>query len=66
MRQRTLILGALLQAVLNPGGALLAAQLELAREETADSLAGFIQRAAAAAKQHDMPTSLPEQYLSGG
>ncbi|KAL4444885.1 hypothetical protein ABPG77_003935 [Micractinium sp. CCAP 211/92] len=53
-----------LQAVLNPGGALLAAQLELAREETADSLAGFIQRAAAAAKQHDMPTSLPEQYLS--
>ncbi|KAL4448101.1 hypothetical protein ABPG75_005320 [Micractinium tetrahymenae] len=53
-----------LQAVLNPGGALLAAQLELAREEAAESLAGFIQRAAAAAKQHDVPTSLPEQYLS--
>jgi len=56
-----------LQAVLNPGGALLSTQLELSRADVADELAGFVQRAAAEAKQHqDVPRSLPEEYLSGG
>ena len=54
-----------LQAVLNPSGAIPSCQLELSREEASGPLAGFLQQAAAAAARHEVPTSLPEQYLSG-
>lgn len=54
-----------LAAVLNPGGAIASTQLELAREEVSDPLAAFLQAVAAQARQHDVPRSLPEQYLSG-
>ena len=55
-----------LQAALNPTGAIMSRQLQLSREEASDALAEFLQEAAAAAKQHDAPRSLPDEFLSGG
>lgn len=57
--------GPRLDAALNPEGAYATQQLELAREEVSDVLAGFLQEAAARARQHDVPTCLPQQYLAG-
>ncbi|PSC71854.1 iron hydrogenase assembly [Micractinium conductrix] len=53
-----------LQAVLNPSGSVASTQLELNRQEAADSLAGTFQAVAAAARQHDTPRSLPDEFLS--
>ncbi|EFN57384.1 hypothetical protein CHLNCDRAFT_142788 [Chlorella variabilis] len=53
-----------LQAALNPTGAIMSRQLQLSREEASDALAEFLQEAAAAAKQHDAPRSLPDEFLS--
>lgn len=54
-----------LQAVLNPGGVIPSCQLELSHEASSDQLATFLQAAAAAAAQHEVPHSLPQQFLSG-
>lgn len=54
-----------LAVVLNPSGAIASTQLELSRDEASGPLAGFLQAAAAEAKTHDVPRSLPEEYLTG-
>lgn len=54
-----------LQAVLNPSGTIPSCQLELRHEASSDQLATFLQAAAAAAAQHEVPHSLPQQYLTG-
>lgn len=54
-----------LQHVLNSAGTIPHLQLPLSDEAASDALAGFLQRAAAAARQRDVPKCLPEQFLSG-